>query len=87
MTSRKLNRLATQVAKLTSPLPAAYKPWGYTLAFDMMVQLPPLGWTLRCLPCFFPSSGHEHAIHDDISPMIESTLILGKVGWYGATLG
>jgi hypothetical protein len=37
MATRKLNRLATQVAKLTNPLPAAYKPWGYTFAFDMMV--------------------------------------------------
>jgi hypothetical protein len=38
MATRKLNRLATQVAKLTNPLPAAYKPWGYTFAFDMMVR-------------------------------------------------
>lgn len=41
MATRKLNRLATQVAKLTSPLPAAYKPWGYTFAFDMMVRIAP----------------------------------------------
>lgn len=38
MATRKLNRLATQVTKLTNPLPAAYKPWGYTFAFDMMVR-------------------------------------------------
>ena len=34
---RTLNRLASQVAKLTEPLPPAYKPWGYTFAFDSMV--------------------------------------------------
>lgn len=36
--ARKLNKLAASVAKLTAPLPDAYKPWGYTLAFDSMVR-------------------------------------------------
>ena len=35
---RRLNKLASSVAKLTKPLPDAYKPWGYTLAFDSMVS-------------------------------------------------
>lgn len=39
MAARKLNKLASSVAKLTGPLPDAYKPWGYTLAFDSMVSL------------------------------------------------
>ena len=38
MATRKLNRLASQVAQLTSKLPPAYKPWGYTFAFDSMVR-------------------------------------------------
>lgn len=39
MAARKLNKLATSVAQLTKPLPDAYKPWGYTFAFDSMVRL------------------------------------------------
>ena len=39
MAARKLNKLAASVAKLTAPLPEAYKPWGYTFAFDSMVSV------------------------------------------------
>lgn len=35
---RKLNKLASTVAKLTSPLPKDYKAWGYTFAFDSWVS-------------------------------------------------
>jgi len=64
MATHKLNRLATQVAKLTNPLPAAYKPWGYTFAFDMMVR-PACLWHghLSPLPFRFPPLLGAHLIH------------------------
>ena len=47
---RKLNKLASTVAKLTSPLPKEYKAWGYTFAFDSWVSE-----MMRC-PCSYVDS-------------------------------